>query len=319
MKTDFIHNYDFDPTYGYGLQELLKVSSPNEPRKYKNFWKQLYQETVDFPVDFSIEYLEEREKCQVYFLDYQSTHGVRIRGWLTTPKDRAVEKALIISHGYGGRHEPDFHLPFEDSALFFPCSRGLGRSHHYPISPEPKWHVRHNIHDRREYIIGHCVQDLWVAVSIAEKLFPQVRGRVGLMGISFGGGIGVMASAWDSRIKKAHFNIPTFGNQTLRLELPSFGSAKSLQDLHKREPRMVEKTLAYFDAATSAKYIQIPVHFACALFDPYVAPPGQFAIYNALTENKELFVLSAGHFDYDDKEKEQRQLLLELKDFFKDL
>ena len=237
MRADFKHNYNFDPSYGYDLDELLKVPCPDTPRGFVSHWDKLYEEAVNFPVDFSLEYLKETENCQVYNLDYQTTDGIRIRGWLTTPVNKPVSKAFIIAHGYGGRNEPDFHLPFDDAALFFPCSRGLGRSQHHPISQEPKWHVLHNIHDRKEYIIAGCVQDLWIAINIAEKIFPQVRGRIGLLGISFGGGIGAMATSWDPRIKKSHLNIPTFGNQPLRLELPSHGSAQSLSHMYKRQPK----------------------------------------------------------------------------------
>jgi cephalosporin-C deacetylase len=58
------------------------------------------------------------------------------------------------------------------------------------------------------------------------------------------------------------------------------------------------------------------MHVAAALFDPAVAPPGQFAIYNALPGPKELFVLTAGHFDHPASAMENRSLLSELKVFF---
>jgi len=74
--------------------------------------------------------------------------------------------------------------------------------------------------------------------------------------------------------------------------------------------------LRYFDAATTARFFQIPVHVAPALFDPAVPPPGQFAIHNAIRSTKELYVLSAGHFDYPNGVREQHELWLELADFF---
>ena len=76
------------------------------------------------------------------------------------------------------------------------------------------------------------------------------------------------------------------------------------------------KVLRYYDAATAAQHIRIPMHCACAKFDPYVAPPGQFAIYNALPDEKQLYVLDAGHYAYTKQAQQQRELLAELDAFF---
>jgi cephalosporin-C deacetylase len=71
--------------------------------------------------------------------------------------------------------------------------------------------------------------------------------------------------------------------------------------------------LANYDAAVAAKYIRQPMHLALARFDPAVAPPGLFAIYNALPGPKELFVLTAGHFEHTESAAEDRELLSELR------
>ena len=33
---------------------------------------------------------------------------------------------FVILHGYCGRAEPDFDLPFPDAVMLFPCARRLG-------------------------------------------------------------------------------------------------------------------------------------------------------------------------------------------------
>lgn len=55
-------------------------------------------------------------------------------------------------------------------------------------------------------------------------------------------------------------------------------------------------TLRYFDAAVAARHSQIPIHIA-ARFNPTAAllRQFQFAIYNALASQRELFVLQVGH------------------------
>lgn len=73
-----------------------------------------------------------------------------------------------------------------------------------------------------------------------------------------------------------------------------------MQAFARRHVHVVE-TLAYYDAAVAARYIRQPMHLAAARFDPAVAPPGQFAVYNGLPGPKELFVLNAGHFEHPER------------------
>ncbi len=315
--TPLKHPYPFDPSYGYTTEAFLKVGAPDAPLDFEEFWTRRYSKALALEPEPILK-IKGRTKqgWRVHEMIYQSTDGVRIGGWCLTPVSGKVERAMVILHGYGGRDGPDFHWPFEHTALFFPCARGLSKSPHPPISANALWHVLHDIQDRDRYVHGGCVEDVWLGVSAALRLFPQVAGRVGLIGVSFGGGIGTMALAWDKRIARAHFNVPSFGNHPLRLTLETTGSGAAVKAMHRRYPQFVERTLSYYDAAVAARWITAPTHFACALFDPMVAPPGQFAIYNAVRGEKHLFVLRAGHFEYPGQAAEERELLQEIHHFF---
>lgn len=314
------HTYPFDPTYGYGLEGLLAVTAPAEPADYEEFWQGRYQAAM--AVDAAPELRRNAVEKLGWLVDdfsCRSTDGVKLGGWCLLPAGGVVERVLVILHGYGGREAPDFHWSLKNTALLFPCARGIGRSPHPPISANPMWHVLHDIQDRERYVHGGCVADVWLSVSAALRLFPQAVGRVGLIGASFGGGIGTMALAWDRRIARAHFSVPSFGNQPLRLTLKTIGSGAAVMMAHRRNKEAVERTMGYFDSAMAARRIRVPVHYGCAVFDPMVAPPGQFAIYNAVPGEKHLFVLRAGHFDSPERVKEEQAMLQEVHEFFVDL
>jgi cephalosporin-C deacetylase len=313
----FQHSYSFDPTYGYGLTELLAVGAPEEPKDFEEFWRKRYDAAMVLdPAPELTRKTSEKDGWLVYDFSCRSTDQVKMGGWCLLPAKGVVERVMVILHGYGGREEPDFHWGWENTALLFPCARGMGRSPHASISANPMWHVLHDIQDRERYVHGGCVDDVWLAVSAALRLFPQAAGRVGLIGASFGGGIGSMALAWDERIARGHFSVPSFGNQPLRLSLKTTGSGAAVRLAHRRNKELVEKTLSYYDAATAARRIRVPVHYGCALFDPMVAPPGQFAIHNAVPGEKNLFVMKAGHFDFPEKEKMEQAMLQEVHHFF---
>ena len=312
--------YNFDPNYGYSLSQLLAVTTPKEPQNFDAFWQARYQKAMTINPQAQTKIISENDRgWRVFEINYTSTDNVPIRGWLLLPITGVIKRGFVIGHGYGGRDAPDFHLPFTDAALLFPCFRGLGLSAHPPISSEPKWHVLHNIDQRDRYILGGCVEDVWLAVSTMLALFPHLAEHLGYLGISFGGGVGALALAWESRISKSHLNMPTFGHQPLRLRLPSNGSAQSVQQYYRTHKKQTLKVLRYYDAALAAKRITLPIHCACAKFDPCVAPPGQFAIYNALLREKHLFILEAGHYNYADQAQQELELINQLDDFFSPL
>jgi cephalosporin-C deacetylase len=310
------HELPFDPSYGYDLNGLLAIDPPLPPEGFTAFWQDRYTRALAVdPAPIVSPSHHEHPRFRVFDLEYRSTDGFPIRGWLLRPTFKEAKRGFVLGHGYGGIEAPDFELPRNDAIYLVPCFRGLCRSRRPPISDDPNYHVLHDVQDPARYIVGGCVEDLWTGVSALLQIDPKVAGHLGYMGISFGGGVGALALPWDERIHRAHLNAPTFGNQPLRLSLPTLGSAAALQEFARHHPE-VRETLAFYDAAVAARFIRQPMHIAAALFDPAVAPPGQFSIYNAISAEKQLFVLTAGHFDYPGKDAQNQHLLEELRIFF---
>jgi cephalosporin-C deacetylase len=321
MPSNFPHPFSFDPGYGYELDELLAVTAPEAPPDFVDFWQARYGIALSLPPRPRLNEVAGTDtpgtntRWKVARLTYESSGGFRIHGWAIFPREGEIRRGLVFVHGYGGLQGPDLTMPYEDAVIFFPCLRGISLSRRPPISSDPHGHVLHGINDRDHYILRGCTEDLWIGVSAMLELFPQVSGHLGLIGISFGGGIAALATPWDPRIVRTHLEVPTFGHHPLRLTLPTLGSGAAVTTYEKYKGGTLD-TLRYYDAATAARHITVPVHVAAARFDPYVAPPGQFAIYNALGGPRELFVLDAGHFDYPDHASQHRILLEEKKRFF---
>jgi cephalosporin-C deacetylase len=319
MMPNFRHDFPFDPGYGYTLETLLAVGCPEEPEDFESFWRTRFERALQIlPNPRLTASHQSHPEFHVHDIRYLSTDGFVIGGWLLTPREGEVSRGLVVGHGYGGRDFPDFNLPVRDAAVLFPCFRGLSRSRRAEISDNPAFHVLHDIDKPDRYILGGCVEDLWLGVSALLSLFPQIEGRIGYMGMSFGGGIGAMALAFDGRIRRGHLNVPSFGHQPLRLTLPTTGSGEAVRRFEREHGHSLV-TLRYYDAALAARHISIPMQVAAALFDPVVAPPGQFAIYNALKCPKELCVLDAGHFEYPARMEQERRLLESLELFFASL
>lgn len=313
------HDYAFDPSYGYSLPQLLAVEPPPGPPDFAEFWRARHARALQIaPGARLTETGRKLGPWRVLDLHYHSTDSVEISGWALVP-DRAAAptRGFVVGHGYGGRSGPDIPPPFPDAVLLFPCARGLGRSTRPDIPAEPRRHVVHHIADRDRYVLAGCVDDLWLAVSALLELFPSTIGAVGVLGVSFSGGITLLATPWDARITRAHVEVPTFGHQPLRLALPTTGSGAGVQAYASTHAAELAQTLPYFDAAVAARHVRVPVQCACACFDPAVAPPGQFAIYNALPPAlRRLVILAAGHHGFTGLAAQEAALREKIYTFF---
>lgn len=301
----------FNPTQGYGLAELLDVGPPPEPPGFDGFWAGLKAAADRVVVAPTV--LASAVECSdpsglgwtVLDLAFTSVGGVRVGGWLVVPADGRIDAGMVVSHGYGGREEPDVSLIPPRTAAIFPCSRGLPTRSVLPGVPEEgSGHVLVGIDDRSTYIHGGCAADIWCAATALGELVPGSEAKLAYWGGSFGGGIGSMALHVDTRFTRAVLEVPSFGHHPLRLQMPCTGSGAAVRAYAVEHPDVV-RTLGFFDAATCATRIAIPIVVAPALADPAVPPPGQFAVANAFAGDTTLFVTSAGHAEYPAQADEQ--------------
>jgi cephalosporin-C deacetylase len=288
----------FDATYGYDLEALLQVPSPDGPDDFSEFWTRSYNEALAIKPNISTRQIESSNpEVDLYEIEFDSLGGFRAGGWLTVPANGIFECGSVFGHGYGGREAADVNAYGPPSVSIFPCARGFHRSADANIPNNGAGHVLYGIEGRETYSHrGSSADMVWCAASALIELFPEAAKNLYFRGGSFGGGIGALALPWDARFKKGYLDVPSFGNHPLRVTLPCCGSGESVRLYREKHPEVM-RVLSYFDAATSARYFKIPILVAAALSDPAVPPPGQFAVYNAIPSQKQLFVRQTGHPD----------------------
>ncbi|MEI6083347.1 MAG: acetylxylan esterase [Verrucomicrobiota bacterium] len=313
----FTHNFPFDPTYGYQEQRLRTVKSPVGPTDFIRFWEFTFEKVRRIPLRIERRSIASPDPLfEIEEVEFDSLDGVRIGGWIMRPANGKFNRGMVVSHGYGGRSEPDLNLPPPAAVTIFPCARGFNRSARGDIPNVESRHVLHGIESKDTYVHRGCVADIWSAASALLELYPQVARRLHYYGSSFGGGIGALALPWDNRFHRAFLELPSFGQHPLRLISQCVGSGEPVRLYAKEHPEVLLDVLQYFDAATAARYIKIPVFVAAALFDPSVPPPGQFAVHNAIPGRKQLFVRQAGHFPYAAEAREKAELHARLWSWF---
>lgn len=290
-----------DATYGYDLAALLQIPAPDAPEDFAQFWRRLYTAAREVaPAPELADYPMTSPAHTLHRVDFTSLGGLRLGGWVALPKGGPARVGVVVSHGYGGREAPDLAGIPEDAAAIFPVARGLPSVSLMPQVRRPTdGHVLEGIDSREKYVLGGCAADVWCAASALHQLVGEVP--LVFVGASFGGGQGALALPWDFRFVAGALRVPTFGQYDIRLKVACTGSGERVREYVSLHPRARE-VLRYFDAATAASFLTMPTLFACALWDPSVPPPGQFAVYNAAREATgeaaRLQVLSAGHAEY---------------------
>lgn len=273
------------------------------PADFDEFWRGMYARARAVePGARWVRELAREPGWRLSEVRFTSTDGLDLGAFLFEP-DGGVDRVVVSLPGYGGAAEPFDPLRRPGLAELTLVPRGM------PVLSELDGvpnvgaeHVLHGIGSRETYVIGGCVQDVWVAITAARELFPGA-GRVDLRGGSFGGGLGALALPWDERITAGALTVPTFGNHPARLRTPCTGSGESVRLLAERDPGVID-VVRYFDAATAASRVQVPVLVGAARVDPAVPPVGQFAIYEALAGPKMLLELTAGHLEFDGEARE---------------
>lgn len=300
---------EFDASHGYSQADLLKVPIPTPPADFANFWQNTYAEAMQAPLNITRRRIVSPNPLyNLWEVEWDSWEGLRVGGWISVPVDGQFERGVVVGHGYGGRSEPQITIDGSPAAIISPCARGFHRSAHPGIPDNGHEHVLHGIESRENYVHRGCVVDYWTAASVLLELYPETSQQLDYYGGSFGGGLGALMLPWDARFGRAFLDVPSFGNYPLRVHLACMGSGQSVSELFLTQPEIME-VLAYYDAASAAQFIRIPTYVAAALSDPAVPPAGQFAVYNALPGEKELFVRQTGHPDVPEDSKKLSRLL----------
>lgn len=284
-----------DATYGYDLPDLLAVEPCPEPSGFAAHWRARYRRALQVDTAAVTTPMGRDGEHELFTVQFTSTDQRQIGGWLALPADGPARRAVVQSHGYGGRDGPDDLALTPGTAVLWPVARGQPSASLAPDLPtSPHEHVLVGIESSDTYILGGCVEDLWCAATVLLEVAGSVP--LGFIGGSFGGGVGALALPWDERFRSAALRVPSFGQHDLRLQMPCTGSGESVRTRVAAAPETRE-VLRYFDASSAAARITIPVLTACALWDPAVPPPGQFAVHNAIPDGT-LHVMSAGHAQY---------------------
>lgn len=260
----------------------------------EQFWEKVDREAGE-EISYSLtEQVSPFPNAPVYRLIYEGAANTPIHAWYMLPKHKQPSNepfpCVVYIHGYqGSKGMPEDHAAWlmmgyavlaldvrgqsGDTGNNLPQDHGMIRG----------WMTQGILHPETSYYRAVSI-DCLRAVRLAMALPETDSGRVYVVGASQGGGLALIASAIEPRIKATVAHVPNMCYMDYSL-MTSTGSVTEASSFVTSSPQHLDdvlRTLSYFDVMNLAHRITIPVRVSAGLKDLVCMPESIFAAYNRI-------------------------------------
>jgi len=287
--------------YDKPLEELVVYDPPlTRQPDFDAFWQRTLEESAREPVNPRFRPIDyPTYGARVYEAFYEGWHGAEICGWYVQPAGDGPFPALVQYHGYSGSKMDVYHYlmwALQGYAVLAIDVRGQSGNStdvaRYTGGHVAGW-MTQGIMDPEEYYYRGVYMDCVRALdAVASR--PEVdAGRIGVMGMSQGGGLTLATAALDERPVLAMPEMPYLCHYkravNVAMRPPYLEIAAYLRAWPDREEQ-VWRTLSYFDNLNLAGRIRCPVLMDVGLQDDICPPSSVYAVYNKIAAPKEMKV-----------------------------
>ncbi len=288
--------------------EELRAYLPESTRAadFDAYWQRTLEESRRQPLNLSLTPVEYPvEEVTVREVRYDGWRGARIAGFYLTPAQARNCPALVYYHGYGANRGAvhDYLMwVLQGYAVLAIDMRGQnGQSTdpgRYSSGAVRGWMTKGILNPEEYYYRGvyvDCVRALDV-IAAQPEVDPT---RIGITGVSQGGGLTLAVAALDDRPKLAMPDIPFLCHFRRAIQLTDLDPYQEIALFCRWQPQVTETvftTLSYIDTLNLADRIRCPVIMTVALRDETCPPSTVFGVYNRITAPKEMAIYDfAGH------------------------
>lgn len=277
-----------------------------KPQDFDRFWDDalLEMQSVDADAEQIPDGYFDTPFAACSHLWFTGVGGARIHAKLLEPTTKSTEKhpALLQFHGYAGS-SGDWMDKLGYAAAGFTVAvmdcrgqGGLSQDRGGIAGSTLNGHIIRGLEDSPEKLLFRQIFLDTARLAGVVMSLPQVDpNRIGVMGGSQGGGLGLACAALEPRIRKLAVRFPFLSDYqrvwNIDQAKDAYGELKEFfrrnDPLHRREAEIFTR-LGYIDVQHLAPRIRADVLMAAGLMDTVCPPSTQFAAYNKIPSKKSL-------------------------------
>jgi cephalosporin-C deacetylase len=257
-----------------------------EPVAFDKYWNEQKAALAAVPMSPNVYYRGETQYVTQYNYDIGLTDGRRAYGYLNVPKGNGAYPAVIQLPPYGNNP----NLVSDETSL---AERGgvisvyMNIHNNQPSQSGPNAYLDVNLTDSANYYLKYAILGVIRTIDYFQTR-ADFNGQVGIIGVSQGGGLSILAAGIDNRISLLVNAYPALcGHPNLKYNKPSgFPSFWNIAQTTGLDPNAVLKTVKYYDAVTAAKRFRGVSWTMIAYRDDICFPATSFEAYNQLKGQK---------------------------------
>ena len=280
------------------LAELERYAPEvQEPADFDEFWIRTLRELGQLPADVeAMDAHPELRALHVQDVSFTGWGGARIRAWFVRPRGLEGPLPGVVHYlGYSsGRGFPTDRLAYAAAgfATLVMDTRGQG-SVNYPGGtgdPEGSSEAGHHkgfltrgLPDAEQYYYRRVFADAHRAVDVLKGLPGVDPSRVGVVGVSQGGGIAQAVSGLRDDLAFAGVDVPFLSHFARAIQIADREPYSELLEwlaVYRDREEEAFTALSYFDGVNFAARGTAPALYSVALRDRICPPSTVFAAYN---------------------------------------
>lgn len=269
--------------------ENIKTELTRE-NDFEEFWEKRKQELAQVDPAFKmIKSDRSTDDVDVYLVEMCSYGNVRVKGWYTVPKKDGPHAAILSVPGYTSTMWPNVNRTNVATFALNPRGHGNSKDDIDPKGTEYMFLGFDPDHPEKYIYIGAYLDCIRAVDFLVSR--PEIdKSRIGVEGVSQGGGLSFATAALDQRIKCCAPDIPWMGDWIGYLEAADWPH-ENYPVLIKMHPGLtfsdINRILSYMDTMNLADRIKCPLLMAVGLQDAVCPPRNSFATYNQVHSEKE--------------------------------
>ena len=282
--------------------------APNRPEDFDAFWDSTREQLWRIDPDIECRPVETAPDTgvQLDIVSFVSLGRVRVSAYFLHWQDDVPRPLVISSHGYGSRCRPRWDWAKQGVNVLAVDIRGFGISRDALPNPSRWGYVLTGIESPETSVIRLAVCDYMQTGRVGRLLLGDRVSRCIYEGVSFAGGLALMAQAVTGDADLLAIGVPTFGWAEGRNLFVKAGSGKEISNYVERRPDVLEDTmlvLRYFDAVNFADCIRCYTVLALGLEDDVVPAKTVYGIANNLSAPYALMEFAVSHSDGPEEEQ----------------